>query len=466
MRRLARWIIAGGALLGLLPDAGPARAAPQVEIKAQTTLSVEKVRRSGDDGVAVSGHLVDKLTNEPIGNQVVLIELGGEVARATTDPDGRFSVMLSAVPHGPQPLALRFAGGDQLDRAELRTTTDPTRAQVSLALRAEDAPGGATIHVVATVDDQPSPLPVRLFWGLPTDAQLAPLATITAGKPFALARAQAGGPGPRRIRASFDGDENRQSATAEATIELTTSTTTTLAVSSTRLAYEDDLVATGKVTDEDGKPVARAAVALTAGDRRLAQGVTTPDGSYRFELEAEILGQGQFGIQVQTDPGASYIRASRSSPVVVKIAAPQPVPVSYTIAAFLATALAAGGFFLARSKPWRRLRRAAPPAEAPAAEVAHDPTEGGLVLHKQSIVSSLRRAHDDGFSGSVRDSVRGRPIGNATIRLALGDATRALRTDDDGNFLVEGLAAGEWRAEVAAPGHVTERFTVAIPHRG
>jgi hypothetical protein len=34
------------------------------------------------------------------------------------------------------------------------------------------------------------------------------------------------------------------------------------------------------------------------------------------------------------------------------------------------------------------------------------------------------------------------------------------------SFVIEKLQIGEWRAEVAAPGHVTERFVVSIPHRG
>ena len=32
--------------------------------------------------------------------------------------------------------------------------------------------------------------------------------------------------------------------------------------------------------------------------------------------------------------------------------------------------------------------------------------------------------------------------------------------------MIEKLDTGEWRAEVAAPGHVTEQFSVTIPHRG
>lgn len=454
-------------LTATLTEVRTAAAAPSVEIKATSSLSLERVRLLGDGEVEVTGFLLDKLTNEGIADQQLEVVIGGQRVRAETGPDGRFRAVARDIPPGAQPVELQFAGKGPVDRAELRTTTDPARAQVTLAIAVEDAPGGAAITVTATVDDQPAALPIQLALGAPTDVQLAPLgAPVTAGTPFTLTRARANGPGPRRIRATYPGDPTRQAATAEATLELTTATTTTLALAGTSLAYEDDVVATGTVVDEDGRPVPRAAVTLTAGDRRLAQGATSDAGSYRFAVEAEILGQGQFGLQVQTDPVATSVRASRSAPVIVRVAAPQPVPVSYTIAAFLATALAAGGFFAARTKPWRRLRRAAAPAEASAAAVAAAPADGGLVLNRPGIAATLRRASDDGFSGVVRDTVRGRPVAAAVVRLLLDDSERELRTGADGSFSLERLAPGEWRAEIAAPGHVTERFAVSIPHRG
>jgi hypothetical protein len=274
-----------------------------------------------------------------------------------------------------------------------------------------------------------------------------------------------------RLRATFTGDDLRQKATVDGTLELEAATATTMDLKSTKLAYEDSLVATGKVTDDDGHPVARAAVTLAAGDRRLAQGATDDTGAYRFSVEAELFGDCparpcQFGVQVQADPGMPYLRPSRSEPAIIRVAAPQPVPVSYTVAAFVATAFAAGGFFAARSKPWRRLRRPAPPAEVPSQEGHIEQEAGGLVAAKAGIVSTLRGRSDDSFSGVVRDTVRGRPVPEAVVCLTFGEEEKELRTAADGSFTFERLGAGEWRAEVAAPGHVTEKFIVSIPHRG
>jgi hypothetical protein len=62
--------------------------------------------------------------------------------------------------------------------------------------------------------------------------------------------------------------------------------------------------------------------------------------------------------------------------------------------------------------------------------------------------------------------VRGRPVADAEVELRLGDLRRAVTTGADGGFALEGLALGEWSAQVTAPGHVTETFVVSIPHRG
>ncbi len=453
--------------LGLAPGAN-VRAAPTLDVKAQTQVTLERVRLLDETRIEVRGALQDRLTGVPISGQRVTVRIGrsSPVQSTLTDEDGKFRAIVWDAPAGAQPIELGFDGDGLLDRSEpFRTTVDPSRAQVALLLRADEAPGGFRLTVEATVDDKPAQLPIKLSFG-PPSGELKPLADTRTGTPFLFTRKLAGGPGTQRIRAAYAGDGSNQPATAEATIELGSGTKTTMTLSATDLAYEDELGVTGAVTDEEGLPVRGAAVTLSTGDRRLAQGVTGPDGAYKFEIEAEIFGQGQFGVKVRAEPSSAAVRPSDSPPAIIKIAAPQPVPVSYTIAAFLATALAAGGFFTARAKPWLRFRRPAPPAEAPAHAEPAEQADGGLVLNRPGLVSTLRRPHDDGFSGAVRDTVRGRPVHDAIVRLLLGDAEREQRTAADGSFTIERLAVGEHRAEVAAPGHVTERFVVSIPHRG
>jgi hypothetical protein len=448
-------------MLAAAAVAGP----PQVEIRAQTRLVLDKVRLTGDDIAEVRGELLDNLTGDGIAGQMVAIKIGDQTTRATTGPDGRFRATI-AVSAGPQPVELSYRGVGLLGPSQLTQVTDPARAQVALSLEIQDAPSGVTVVVRATADDQPVEVPVALAVGPPMDDRLTELGTVRSGAAFELTRKAAGGAGIRRVRATFAGDDTRQAAAAEKTIELAAGSTTTMTLSATRIAYEDDLGVTGVVADQDGRPVARAAVTLVSGDRRLAQGATAEDGTYRFKIEGEILGQGQWGIQVQSDPGKSSVKPSRSAPEIVRVSDPQPVPVSYTIIAFVATAAAAGGFFAARAKPWLRLRRPAPPADVPTNAAQDEQVEGGLVVAKPGLVSTLRRPSDDGFSGVVRDTVRGRPVAGALVRLRLHHTDRETQSGPDGSFSLEGLAMGEWFAEVVAPGHVTEKFAISIPHRG
>jgi hypothetical protein len=451
-------------IVGMLAATAVA-APPQVEIRAQTKLVLDKVRLTADDVAEIRGQLLDNLTGDGIGGQTVVVKIGDETAMATTGPDGRFRTTIT-VAAGQQQVALEFRGGSLLSAAQLTQVTDPARAQVALTIDFQDASGGLKVVVHATADDQVVQIPVALSVGAPSDDRLTPLGNVASSASFLLTRKAAGGPGTRRVRAAFAGDDTRQAASVEKTVELSAGSTTTMAVSATKIAFEDDLGVTGTVSDEDGHSVARAAVTLASGDRRLAQGATSEDGTYKFKIEGQILGQGQWGIQVQADPGKSAVKPSRSTPQIIRVSAPQPVPVSYTIAAFLATACAAGGFFTARAKPWRRLRRPAPPADMPANPAHDEQLAGGLVAARPGLVSTLRRPSDDGFSGAVRDTVRGRPVADAVVRLRLHHTDREVRTGADGNFAFDMLAAGEWFAEVVAPGHVTEKFVVSIPHRG
>lgn len=454
-------------LLAMGLASGVARAAHEVEIRARTQLQLVRVKLVDEDTVEVFGALRDKLTGTGIAGERVSITLDGATAAATTGADGTFTVLMPATP-GPASVVLGYGGGARLEKADpLAVTTDPAKAEVELSIdRLGDDPDGVRLRINATSDGAPLAAQAALDVAPVGGEAFKKLGAVGTNGDFVLSRREAGGPGTYRVRAQLAGDPTHQAAMALLTVELTSSSMTTMRLSTTQLAFEDELAVSGTVTDDDGKPLPRAAVTLMSGDRRLAQGTTGDKGTYRFEVEAEVIGQGQFGMQVQTDTGVSYIKGSRSEPAIVRVLAPQPVPVSYTIVAFIATLAAAGGFFLARKKPWEKLRRPQPPAEVPSQEGELEAFKGGLVVAKPGVVATLRRPSDDGFSGVVRDTVRGRPVEGATVVLHLGDVERSVRTQPDGSFSIEKLETGEWRAEVAASGHIAERFAVTVPHRG
>ncbi len=455
-------------VLAILVATAPLRAAPTIDIRAQTQVLLERVQVKDAGTVEVFGQLVDRLTGDGLGGQTVTIRIAGTAVTARTEPDGRFRKVVPG-PVGPTTVELFYRGNALMEPAEQSTLADPSREVVTLAIVVSPiAPGtDPRIVVTARTADRAVELPVDLSVGSPSETTLTKWKTVTTGDtPHPLPRAQAGGVGARRVRAAFAGSDTLQPASAETTLELFGDTTTEMTLSADQLAFEDALAVRGRVLDSDAKPVARAAVTLLAGDRRLAHGATDAAGRYAFEVEAEVIGQGQFAIQVDADPGISFVRASRSAPKILRVAAPQPVPVSYTVAAFIATLAAAGGFFLARTRPWLRLRRPPPPAETAATPHEQEPTAGGLVTNKPGMMSTLRRPHDEGFTGVVRDTVRGRPVAGARVCIVVGKTEQAVLTGDDGSFAFERLPAGEHTAAVSADGHVTEQFGVSIPHRG
>ena len=142
------------AVLGCLLSvcvAATAAAAPQVEIRAQTKLVLDKVRLVGDDGAEVRGQLLDNLTGEGLGGQVVMIKIGDQTAPATTNADGRFHTMIP-VTDGQQTVELEYRGTTLMAAAKLSQLTDPARAQVALTLDVQEAPGGLEVAVLATAN--------------------------------------------------------------------------------------------------------------------------------------------------------------------------------------------------------------------------------------------------------------------------------------------------------------------------
>lgn len=453
-----------------LAPAAPAAAAPTVAVRARTEVRLGAIRKEAEGRYVVSGQLVDRLAGTGLGGETVELSLGGARAVATTRADGTFEARLD-VPGGPQDLDVRFDGSDLLDPAVVELAdVDIDKMPLELQLTTTGVVDGVRVDVVATTTgDFAVELPVTLTIGALDAAadELKPLATVVTAPgrgSIVVTRALAQGPGRRRVRATFGGDSVYARATADVTVELAASTTITLAVAATEVAHEDDVVATGKVTDDDGRGVGRVPVALVVEGRRLAQTMTGADGGYRLRFEAGAVGTGRRALQAVVEPTEGWLRADRSDLVFIEVAAPQPVPIAYTIAAFVVTALCAVGFFAARTRPWQRLRRPSVD-ERRAADPAREP-DGGLVPARSSLVSTLRRPGDHGFTGAVRDAIRHRPLAGARVTLRRGDAVAEAVADADGGFAVEGLAAGEWRAEAALPGHCTERFAVTIPHRG
>lgn len=457
------------AVAAITGHAGDAAAAPTIAIKARTQLHLDNARRGSDGSVITTGVLRDRLTGEGLAGQRVVIVLAGGERVATTGSDGRFG---ASFPPAPSPLDIRlqFAGEDLLDPATLDLPqVEIDKDAVALTVTATPTPGGVRLSASAAVGATAVTVPLMVLAGPAEGDDLRPLGLLPPGG-RTLTRAELGGPGRRRARVTFAGDDTRARAEAETTFELTSPTTTTLELARRSVAFEATVRASGQVRADDNAGVARAPVAIVAGDRRLAQAVTDAAGNYKVAVEAKLLGAGQHGLQAVVEPTSSFVVGSRSPPVVVTVAGPEPAPNTITVMAFVLTAVLAGGFVLARSRSWRRALASRTERVEAAPEVA--PLTGGMSSGRPSLMSTLRRVADHGFAGVVRDAVRHRPLAGALVRLRLPDGAggftteQATLSDADGRFELDGLAVGEWQAKVGLDGHVSERFTVTVPHRG
>lgn len=434
-----------------------------VSIRARAELTLHSVRRVDDGRVVVRGVLRDRVTGAGFPDQSVRVSAGAASATVLTGGDGIFSTFLDAPP-GPVDVRLEFAGAGGIDAASVVSDDiDPSKAPVDLTMTAQATPLGALVTVTATADGLPLELPVTVRV-TPADADEPHKdSRLVTGKPTAIKRADALGTGSRRFTARFDGDAGHGPATTSAIVVLGSDTRTELGFADASVPFDATVRARGRVTDPDGAPIAKVTVTLVTGDkRRLGSAVTGADGKYAIDVEADLLGAGRHALVASAETREAWLRPSQSPPAFLEVGAPRPAPVAITIAAFAATALTALGFIYARR---RREQKVVAASERTEARVADEP-RGGLEHGKASLVSTLRRASDHGFAGLVRDSVRGRPVAGATVLLALGAEARRTESADDGRFALEALTPGEWTARVAAPGHLAEKFTVSIPHRG
>ncbi len=267
------------------------------------------------------------------------------------------------------------------------------------------------------------------------------------------------------LRARFPGDDVTQAATTEVLRRARPRRRPPRCTCRRRrLAYEDDLVVhrhrrrrrrrAGRA--RGGDPDVRRSPARAGRDRR--RGHATVQGRGRGARPGR-----SSGIQVQSDPGrvvhqAEPVRAASSC----AWPRPRPCPCRTRSSAFLATALARRGFFVAR-KP--AMAAAAPASAArrgaPAEEVAHDVADGGLVIARPG--HGVDAAPRSGRRVLRRRSRhRARPADRASARrLARPRGSRARGPDrrPTAAFAFETArrpASGAPRS--SAPGHVTERF--------
>ncbi len=482
--RTAAWAIVAAAL-ALVLAAPPVRAAPQVVVKARTAIEVNPVRRDAN-GIVVRGRVVNKFSRAPIGWVGLQVALDQLVRQVATDSAGGFEARFQ-VTTGRHDLIVSFDGDLRHDPSRFEmlgfdVTKNPLSLHLSLS-RAVASYGADTVEVFVTseTDFGGVPLPIQLTLAdedAPTDVHPLRVVTDANGKgKIELPPDRLGAPGRKLVVAHYPGDDAYDRAEDQVSFLVKTDTTTELTLGKSRIAYEDHLRGAGRVVNASGKGIPDGAIAVMSGNQRIADTATGDDGRFSFSIAGSELGADKHAIQAIFEPSKDWQRASRSTPPqLVEVAQPEPVPVSYTVAAFAAAALMILLFILARTRPWERwltrlrARRAAPAERTEEGADDSGPeraVQTGLSLARPSLVSTLRRSRDLGFAGVVRDALSQRPVAGAALTLE-NDAgeQRTASPDAGGRFAVEELLPGRWTVAVSAHGYVTERFDITLPHRG
>jgi hypothetical protein len=469
------------AALAALAVALPPRSAaagPVVAVRARTAITLDPIRRS-QGGLMVRGRLHERGSDQPVpygAGSGVAIALDDHTEQAHVDEDGRFGTWF-ATRGGRHRLSIEFSGGSEFEGAtftlpELDVAKQPLKLSLPVPDQHRRARGPLWIEVQASGESEPARVLLAISLGGAERQELPALGRWGTGAlgraPFLVPVERLGPPGPKVVRATFAGDDSYDPASVESSFLVVSATRLSFEAGDIDVRFEGRLRGRGRLIDDLGAGLAGQSVSLVAdlpgGRRLLDESLTGPDGAFALDAPASEIGPGKHMVQAVFESPRSFLESSRSQPAQIKVAERRPVPVAYSLAAFVATAASIVAFVGLRTRPWTRwLRRLRGESARPGGAEERDAApHTGLSLARPGLVSTLRRPHDRGFTGTVSDAVTGEPIAQAGVRLA-GDG---LVTGADGRFAFEEVAEGEHRAEVSCSGYVTESFDVTIPHRG
>ena len=454
----------------------------QVSIRAHTDVRLGPVRKDYGNDYIVSGHLVDRAHRRraSAGTSRAGPTFGGRHRHAATSDRRPLRRRRCPAPAASRTSTSTSAAATTLDPAQVEPTTSTSTSSRSISTCRSRRPRSRAAR------RSPSPRSTaarrRSRLNVAADDRAAPrtrptshrASAVTAGEPAVHRHPRQ----PPVAPASADPRDLRRRRRSsrrppiDATIELTTATATTFALDSTPRSrtrttspapapsLDDDRPRRRARDRRDRSPAAaRSREAVTARRRQL-QGPTS---------RAALGDRGDTPCRRCSRPRPAGCAPSRSTPIARRSRSPrrEPVPVAFTMIAFVATAAVAFGFFAARTTAvgtrWmhraRRSRaraRDAPHADPPAAWSCRGPAWSPRCGAPRS------RLHRRGARRAPQSPARRRRGASCCSR---GDKRRCV-TAADGSFAFEDARPRRVAGHVQRAGHVTEHFTALIPHRG
>lgn len=336
---------------------GPALAAPTVEVRARAALEDLAADCTGAR-CAVSGRLRDDLGRGVAG---AMVTLDAPEQRVRSDAEGRFRVVLDALPDGEHRWRLRFGGSRLLGAAEASLTGRAGRHPVKLT---------ATLPTPAEAG-RPLPLRVRaesasalnaatfLTWRLDNGAP-APLALDLNEAAQTLLPGQL--PGRHTLEVTYPGDGQHLPATLTQVVAVVQPILVTLAAR----WHPQGPTISGRISPVD----APAPVLLTLDGAAFQRAQSGADGTFAVRLGPQQLAPGTYSLRALVAGDDALGRASGASEsVVLVVPTPPPSPPPsrqwWLLAPVALTLLGLGGLVRRRRNPTPRpapAPRQAPPA--------------------------------------------------------------------------------------------------------
>ncbi len=435
-----------------------AHAQPAIRIRAESRIEIRTTW--SETRLHVRGYLRDDLA-VPLAGAPMEVRVqpreGGPIVRRSlrTGDDGALDALLD-VPPGAYRLTASYAGDDHHERVEVEREFDASRAEVRLRvsvptdgrLRLDEAH-----HEIAVRVESAAPvagLRVRLTDELGRALGAAQADRLGEAR-FRVPASQLGPASAGRIVARTEADALRSDALTEVPILRVAPTRVSLAMSDRRPVRGAAIRARGRLVDFAGRPLAREAIVILAGNAPLT--TTLTDGDGRFDARVVPPREGATTLRARFESDAPWLVPAESAAVTLDVAGAGRTTTRWVVGTLLATTALLAAFGLRGRRTLPRMSR--PPERAPTS---------GVELGTRRFRAD--RLEVDGAVTSLRD---GSPLVGARVvlrRSGHDDVTSACTTDARGRFSITADSGGPFLFEVTAEAHESVTRPLALPHRG
>ena len=260
-----------------------------VESTDSTSLTVEKLESKltinstkpvkVDENVEISGKLLDE-NNKAINGATVQVNYGGNIQNVTTDKDGNYKTSFPVTSTDEKTITATYIGNNTYDASQAQTTSKADKNNASIQVNLpKDAKVGQPTNITGTItNNEGKPvanMPVTV------DVNGKPVRTVTdENGNFRLEVNPSEGTNTIKVSA---GDKAYKSDEVTTKFNATKSEAKVTVDPISEATQGKPTSVTGKVTDEDGKPLANMPVTVDVNGRPVRT-VTDDNGNFRLEV--------------------------------------------------------------------------------------------------------------------------------------------------------------------------------------